>query len=265
MTILSSISAAMDDFTGGLSRYPLWHYLAHREVKLRYARSFLGPVWITLTMALWVTGLSLLYGGLFGASLGEVAPFITLGVIGWNFITTVMQEGCVSFVSARGYLLQSKMPLTTFTWLVFYRNVIILSHNMLVFFALVFIFQLWPNMNWLWILAGWPLVFLSGFSLCLLLAVLAARYRDITPLVSSVMTVGFFLTPVMWRPSDLTKNRFIADLNPFAQLLEVFRSPLLGERPSDYALIFAACTTLALLVAAFMALATSKKRILYWL
>ena len=254
-----------EDLVGGLDKFPLWYFMAHRELKLRYARSFLGPIWITLTMAFWVGGLTLLYGGLFGAPLREIAPFITLGVIAWNFLTAVMVEGCTSLISARGYLLQSPVALSTFTWLVFYRNILILMHNMTVFVVLMVVFQLWPNQNWLWALLGWPILFVAGFGFALLLAVVAARYRDITPLVSSIMTIGFFLTPVMWRPSDLVKNQFIATWNPLAHLLDVFRAPLLGERPEDLTLIVSASTAVVLLVAALWALAVSKRHLIFWL
>lgn len=259
------IGGVVSDLTEGFKRYPLWKYMANRELKLRYARSFLGPLWITLTMAFWVAGLSLLYGGLFGASLGEVAPFITLGVIAWNYLTAVMVEGCSCFLSAKGYLMQSKVPLSTFVWLVFYRNLIVLGHNMTIFVILVFAFQLWPNMNWLWALVGWPILFIAGFGISLFLAFVAARFRDVTPLINSIMTVGFFLTPVMWRPSDLTRNEFIATMNPLAHLLDVFRAPLLGIQPTLYSLTFAAITAGVFLMAGLIALAMSRKQILYWL
>lgn len=253
------------DLLGGLRSFPLWYFMAHRELKLRYARSFLGPIWITLTMAFWVGGLTLLYGGLFGAPLEEIAPFITLGVIAWNFLTAVMVEGCTSLITARGYLLQSPVALSTFTWLVFYRNLLILMHNMTVFVILMVVFQLWPNVNWLWALVGWPILFIAGFGLALLFSITAARFRDIAPLVSSIMTIGFFLTPVMWRPSDLVKNQFIATWNPFTHLLEVFRAPLLGVAPSELSLLAATGISLFLLLSSLWALAASKRQLIFWL
>jgi len=265
MNFVSNIGGAWDDLIGGFKRYPLWRFMADRELKLRYARSFLGPLWITLTMGFWVAGLTLLYGGLFGAPLREVAPFITLGVIAWNFLTAVMMEGCGSFLNAKGYLMQSRMPLTTFVWLVFYRNLLVLGHNMTIFVLMIFIFQLWPNVNWLWALAGWPIMFVASFGFAMLLSVTAVRFRDVTPLINSVMTVGFFLTPVMWRPADLMKNQFIATYNPFAHLIEVFREPLLGQAPSHYSLIFALVTALILFIAGMIAIATSRKNIMFWL
>ena len=265
MSFLSRMGEACADLAGGFMRHPVWRFMADRELKLRYARSFLGPIWITLTMGFWVAGLTLLYGGLFGAPLREIAPFITLGVIAWNFLTALLTEGCVCFLQAKGYLMQSRMPISTFVWLVFYRNLLVLAHNMGIFVVLVFAFQLWPNTNWLWALVGWPILFLAGFGFTMLLSVIAARFRDITPLVHSIMTVGFFLTPVMWRPTDLQKNEFIATYNPFAHLLDMFRTPLLGEAPTQYSIIFALVTAVVLFLAGLIAIAVSRRNIMFWL
>lgn len=265
MNFASRMGGAWNDLIGGFRRHPLWRFMADRELKLRYARSFLGPIWITLTMGFWVAGLTLLYGGLFGAPLREIAPFITLGVISWNFLAAVMNESCTCFLSAKGYLMQSRMPLPTFVWLVFYRNILVLLHNMAIYFLMVLIFQLWPNQNWLLAFIGWPVFFLAALGFAMLLSVLAARFRDITPLVSSIMTVGFFLTPVMWRPADLMKNHYIAAYNPLAHLITVFRDPLLGVAPSQYAILFALVTAIVLFLAGLVAIAASRKNIMFWL
>jgi lipopolysaccharide transport system permease protein len=55
------------------------------------------------------------------------------------------------------------------------------------------------------------------------------------PIISSVTTIGFFVTPVMWSP-DLIGNNELAHillgLNPFYHWLQIVRLPILGQWPT---------------------------------
>ena len=256
--IFRPLAIASRDIGQGFQKFPLWRYMACRELRLRYARSFIGPFWITISMGLWVIALSLLYGGLFGAPLEEVAPFITLGVVIWTYLQAVMTEGSTSLMQAKGMLEQMETPISTFVWLVVLRNIIVAGHHMTIFVILIFLYGLWPNMNWLWLGIGLPILLIAGFAMCLFVAVLTPRFRDIAPLTTNFMTVGFFLSPVMWRPSDLQKNEFIVDYNPFTHLMAVFREPLLGRTPDMISVIVSAGIALGLLQIAMLLLGQKK-------
>lgn len=263
--ILRPLSIAARDIVGGFGKFPLWRYMAFRELRLRYARSFIGPFWITISMGLWVIALSLLYGGLFGAPLEEVAPFITLGVVIWTYLQAVLTEGSTSLMTAKGMLEQMETPISTFVWLVLLRNIIVAGHHMMIFVVLIFLYGLWPNMNWLWLCIGIPILLIVGFAMTLFAAVLTPRFRDLAPLITNFMTVGFFLSPVMWRPSDLQKNQFIVDYNPFTHLLAVFREPLLGRVPDMVSIIVSASIAVGLLLIAMLLLGNKKHKIIFWL
>ena len=56
---------ALDDLGCGVRRWPLWGRLGWTDILQRYRRSVLGPVWITLSMAVMVSSLGLLYAVLF--------------------------------------------------------------------------------------------------------------------------------------------------------------------------------------------------------
>jgi hypothetical protein len=68
----------------------------------------------------------------------------------------------------------------------------------------------------------------AGAAACLPLGAICARFRDIPPIVGSVLQIGFFVTPIIWLPSQLGADDHWLLLNPFFDLLEVVRKPLLG-------------------------------------
>ena len=67
--------------------------------------------------------------------------------------------------------------------------------------------------------------------LVLILAFLGSRYRDIAPAITSVMTIVFFLSPVMYKPSQLGVKENLMWLNPFSHLITLIRDPITGLSP----------------------------------
>ena len=63
----------------------------------------------------------------------------------------------------------------------------------------------------------------------LILAVLCVFFRDLVQLVSAIMRIMFFLTPIIWLPSMLGSKAEILKYNPFTHILAVVRQPLLSE------------------------------------
>lgn len=262
---MKTVVNAASDLYLGFAQIRLWSFMARRELRLRYARSFIGPFWITLAMGTWLIALSLVYGGLFGASLKEITPHILLGMIPWTFLSATADESAACLVRAKSFFLQAKMPLSTFMYLVVFRNLIVAFHHMVIFVALVFIFQIWPNVNWVWSLLGLFLLMVSAFGISMIAAVLTPRFRDLEPLIANLTTVGFFLSPVMWRPEDLARNKFVYEYNPFAHLLAVFRDPLLGQAPEQLSLIVASATAGFFLITGFLVLGANRNRVVFWL
>jgi len=236
-----------------------------RELKLRYARSFIGPFWITLAMGTWLLALSLVYGGLFGAPLHVIAPHILLGVVPWTFLSATANESAASIMKAKNFLLQTKMPVSTFVYLVIFRNLIVGLHHMVIFVGLVVVFKMWLNFNALWSIVGLACLILTGFGIGLITAVLTPRFRDLQPLINNLTTVGFFLSPVMWRPQDLVRYKFVYEYNPFAHLLDLFRLPLLGQAPEPLTLYVACGTAVFTPLVGFLVLGAYRKRIMFWL
>ena len=81
---------AWDDMVDGLKSWRIWLLLAWHEVKLRYRRSTLGPFWITISMAITIYTMGVLYGHLFKMDLAIYYPFLATGILGWNLISLIV-------------------------------------------------------------------------------------------------------------------------------------------------------------------------------
>ena len=257
---------AWDDITEGLKSWRIWLLLAWHEVKLRYRRSTLGPFWITISMAITIYTMGILYGHLFKMDLALYYPFLATGILGWNLISLIVNDATMTFVNAEQFIKQMKQPYSGFIFQSVTRNFIIFFHNILVLVPLIFFFHLKINMNTLFIFVSLLILWINAVTYSIILALLGTRFRDIPILVASLIQVVFFLTPIMWSPSILPERyHFVINFNPFAQFMELFRNPLLGILPSNYTLVTTFSLTILGIFSAFIIFSRYRARIAYWL
>jgi len=221
---------AVQDVRDGFSLWRLGLTLGWFDIRLRYRGSVLGPFWLTLSTGVMIGALGLLYSQLFKMELHDYLPFLALSLVLWNVLGAVVADACGSFQQAEGMIRSQRMPFTLYAIRVITRNLLVLAHNLPVILVVYAAFDVWPGLAAWAAVPGVLLWIADGLATCLLLGAICARFRDIPPIVGSVMQIAFFVSPVIWKP-ELLKGPQAAWLpfNPFYTLLEVVRAPLLGQ------------------------------------
>jgi lipopolysaccharide transport system permease protein len=112
------------------------------------------------------------------------------------------------------------------------RNLLVLAHNVIVIVVVYAIFGIWPGWVALAALPALLLWLVDSLAAAMLLGAFCARFRDIPPIVASVMQIAFFVSPIIWKPELIEHGRRWLPLNPFFSLFEIVRAPLLTGLPS---------------------------------
>jgi lipopolysaccharide transport system permease protein len=243
----------------------LVRHMAVQDIRMRYARTLLGPFWITVTLGLYIMALAFVFGGLFNTPLATMLPWITLGLITFSFIANIVMEASTVLINNKHLLLQTRMSFTVWILFVTLRNLLIGAHHLVVFMAVVIIFGLPVSATWLLVIPGLLLITAFAFGLALFSAILSTRFRDVPPLIVNLYTIGLLAVPVLWRPTDLQRYRGIAEYNPVTYVMAVVREPLLGQTPALMTYAIAAASAAAALALGFLALARTRRRIMLWL
>ena len=64
---------------------------------------------------------------------------------------------------------------------------------------------------------------------------ISARFRDMPQIVSALMQVAFYVTPILFHGGMLSgKHKWIVEYNPLAYLIDIVRQPLVGEVPPAF-------------------------------
>lgn len=256
---------AVKDIGEGLKAHHIWVITGWQDIRMRYKRSTIGPFWITLSLGITVAAMGALYARLFHEEVADYIPYLSIGMIVWAFISTLVMEGCTVFIQAEGIIKQIRLPFSMHVLRMIWRNLIIFFHNSAV---LVFVY-LWFSIAWRWQVVLVPLgllvIALNAMWLGLILGTLSARFRDIPQIVTSLMQVLFFVTPVMWRVKVLKNHMWIAKWNPAYNLMKLVMRPLQGRLPSEYSLIFVAVMTVLGWGVALAFFSRFRARIAYWI
>lgn len=260
------IAGAVADVRCGVGQWRLWVLLARRDIANRYRRSFIGPLWTTLTTAMFLAGIGIVYSRIFDVGIREYLPYLACGLIVWQLMTAVLNEMSGAFTTSVHFVLNLPGPKSTYLFRVLLSTQLTFLHVLPIWVVVVLVLGVPVGWSTLLFLPGAAIAITSVFMLGSALAFLSARFRDIPMLLSSLLQITFFVTPVMWQSSLLTGDaRVLLLINPFVPLVDVMRSPLLGEAPSSTTWI--QCLVILMgssLIAAWTFIA-SRRRLAFWL
>lgn len=255
---------AMADLAECFKRAPDWARLSWTDLRLRYRRSLLGPLWMTLSTGVLVAGLGIIWSLLFGVDLSESFPTIASGLILWLFLSGIVTESTELYLSAKPIMEAMALPVSSFAVRLCLRQVFTLSHNLLIFVVVAIVFAVPISWNQFLLLPGLLLTLTCAFWLIILFGILGARFRDLKQLVSSFVPLLMFLTPVVWQPEMLGKHAWLAYLNPFTHFIEISRAPLLGQTPDPVSIYSSVGLTLFVGLAAFLIFRRYRGRVVFW-
>jgi lipopolysaccharide transport system permease protein len=256
----------MRDLAESFERWQLWWLLGYNDVRQRYRRSRVGQLWITISMGIFVIAIGPVYALLFNTELKEFLPYLTVNIVVWGFISSMINDACTAFIQSDGYIRQERLPKIGFLYRILVRNLLILGHNALLI-PLVFIaFGKPVDPVALLAIPGLIIVTVNCLLMALFLATICSRFRDFPQIVSNVVQVAFFLTPIFWQKKQILADyHFVVDFNPFASLLSVVSSPILGKVPTMFEYGMCLVMTLVVGLVAVPFFARYRARIVYWL
>ena len=207
--------------------------LTRRELAARHTGTAAGVLWPYLQPLLTVAAYYLVFDVVFSMRLGEGAPshavgtFLIVGALPWMAFYDAVSRGMNSLIEAGGLLHKNPLPPVLFTARAVLASALIYG-PLLVVVALVYA----PLHHFNVALLGFVLLLALQLLLCLLLgyllAVLAAALRDTVQLVNFFLSVGIYLSPILFPLTLFPENwRWVLWFNPMTALVVGYQQILL--------------------------------------
>ena len=254
----ASLSRALEDLRSGWQQRELWGHLGWQDIRQRYRRSVLGPIWISITMAVTAIALGILYAGLFQTQLSVQLPYVLVGFIIWGFISGCITEGAEVFIANVGLITHLPAPLSVHVYRLLWRQVLFFLHNLVVYAVMLVVFP--QHLHWtdLTAIPAFGLLVLNGAWVALLFGIVTTRFRDLTPIVWMYETLLNSPNPT------ISSRARLAELNPFLHFVEILRRPMLGQPQEIRFWIVALAITLVGWALTFLVLRRYRARVSYW-
>lgn len=231
--MLVPLGRGLADLRASLRVWPLWSLLGWLDIRHRYARSVLGPFWLTISTGVLVATLGVVYGSLFGQELADYLPMVAIGLVLWNMFSAVVNEGSMAYINSASFIRQAQAPRLVWLLQMAWRNVVVFGHNVVIIAVVLALYGVrdWATLPWF--VPGFLLYLLNAMWVAVAAGLLSARFRDLPQIVAAVVQVAFYVTPILFHGSMLSaRARWIVTFNPLAYLMDLARSPLLGQVPS---------------------------------
>ncbi|MGD0720741.1 MAG: ABC transporter permease [Roseiarcus sp.] len=253
------------DLAQGITRLPVALFFSWSDTKARYKRSVLGPFWLVLSTLVGVGGLGLIWGVLLKVDKAEFIPSLTIGLIIWQLISGSISEGAGIFYRQAAFIKDINVPSFFVSIQLILKQLINFCHNIFVFVIVMIIFPEHISVVAFLAIPGLIIVILNMVWIIQLLGYVGARYRDLEPLIVTFLPILFFLSPVVYRASQLGTLAHIMTFNPLTYWIGLVRDPILGVVPSFQTYALAAAVTVAGWAAALWMTASRRHRLPYWI
>lgn len=250
---------AIEDLSAGLKRHRVWVALAQEDIGDQHRRTTLGPLWLLINyLALSGAFIFVFHGGPVDPA---YATYVATGLVVWFFIMETITSSVTLFVREESFIKGTTLPLSVYVMRAVLQSVIREGYALVGCVIILLFAGVVPSFDWIWAALGIGvlLVFTPAAITCG--AFLGAFFPDSQFIVSNIMRVGMFVTPVFWVGSGSGIQGLFQHYNPFTYFLEVVRQPILGGGFPGTAFGICLAVTLGTWLAALLLLGHFRRRV----
>jgi lipopolysaccharide transport system permease protein len=256
----------MNEITAIVRYFHMWSLLGWYDIKQKYRRSLIGPLWITISTGIMVGSIGVMFSVIFKTPVREFLPHYAIGQITWLLISMQLNEACTTFIQYRTIIKQISVPLSVHVLRKLWYNVILFLHNFLIIIVVLIISGRGFSPENLYIVPAIILVLILLSLLSVILGILCTRFRDITQIVAVFLQLIYFFTPIIWMRKIISAQySWVTDYNPFFHMVELVRLPLQGIAPMAYHWIYILICIAVLAIITFYFMKKFQHRVAYWL
>jgi lipopolysaccharide transport system permease protein len=205
--------------------------LVARELKARYRGSVLGFVWSFVNPLLLLSIYSFVFTTIMrnNDQPKPFAVFLFCGLLPWTWFSASLTEATSSLINGGNLIKKVLFPAEVLPLVSVLTNMVHFFLGLPILIAFLLVYRHYPrpeSLLWFPVAVIIQLVFTSA--LALILAALAVHFRDIKDILSNLLTLWFFATPIIypWFQPSVQKFHLFFDINPFTHLAVTYQEIL---------------------------------------
>lgn len=208
--------------------------LTSREIKRKYARSYLGIVWSVLNPLLSMAVLSLIFSGIFKRSIENYPVYYLTGYILWQLFTGATVSSVTALSDNKPLLLKVKFPMEIFVLTRAYTALINFFYSLIAYAVILAVFKITPRITMIFSVFIVFFLFIFSLGISLILSVLYVFFGDIKHLYTVFLTLLMYCSAIFY-PADQMEGimKQVVYFNPvFVFINSMRKSVMWGILPS---------------------------------
>lgn len=197
-----------------------------REIKIKYAQTYLGVFWIFFPPLMALLVVSFFFGNLMKVSneIPNYTLFAYSGMLGWFYFSYIISFTSVSLIQNQEIIQKTAIPRIVFPLAKALTGMIDLVVWFMVALVLMFVFHIKIGPSMILLPFVLFLNFVAGFSIGIWITAFSIRWRDIYQLVPYIIGFTMLITPVFYHMNMVPNNlKIFLYLNPIAAVIELYR------------------------------------------
>lgn len=209
--------------------------LVSREIKRKYARSYLGIVWSVLNPLLTMAVMSMIFSTIFKRSIVNFPIYYLTANILWTFFSTATNTAMTALVDNKSLLLKVKLTKQTFVLSRVFTAFANLGYTFIAYIFMLVVFTVRPSVTML--LFPVPVVFLVLFAtgISYILSIAYVFFGDIKYLYSVVLTIWMYMSGIFYPVESVAPiMQKIVKVNPIYSYVRFARECVMYQQVPEF-------------------------------
>lgn len=195
-----------------------------KEIRGKYKGSFLGVLWSFVNPLLMTLVYAIVFPFILRSGPDHYVTYIVLGILPWNFFTTVISQGTFTILGNAGIIKKVYFPREILPISVATSGLI----NFVITIPIMIIFLLCSGIGLSWYILLLPVVIICEYILLLgiifITCAIDVYIRDAEYIINFFVTMLFYATPVLYSTDLFGDKAWILNLNPMTTIVNSYRA-----------------------------------------
>ena len=195
-----------------------------KEIRGKYKGSFLGVLWSFVNPLLMTLVYAIVFPFILRSGPDHYVTYIVLGILPWNFFTTVISQGTFTILGNAGIIKKVYFPREILPISVATSGLI----NFVITIPIMIIFLLCSGIGLSWYILLLPVVIICEYILLLgiifITCAIDVYIRDAEYIINFFVTMLFYATPILYSTDLFGDKAWILNLNPMTTIVNSYRA-----------------------------------------
>ncbi len=198
--------------------------LVGREIKRKYARSYLGILWSVLNPLLSMAVLSLIFSYIFSRSIENFPIYYLTGYVLWLLFAEATRSAMTVLVDNKQLLIKVRMPKQVLTLSRIFTALANFLYSLIAFALMLAVFRMVPSIH----IVAFPVIVALMMLFCIgvgyILSIVYVFFGDVKHLYSVILTLWMYMSALFY-PVDILPEyvQRIININPIYSYVESAR------------------------------------------